>query len=118
MVLITQNFPEGQQSSLPFSLTPSQPALESEFAVATLCTKAACGQSKHLMASQEKGSHSQRLGKLLANTAFSTATSSTVNMPHGQTQRHQPGTKSLRWAQNSQLNLASVENPKKILRKH
>lgn len=32
-----------------------------EFSVVTHCMKAAHGQSKHLMASQEKGSHSQKL---------------------------------------------------------
>lgn len=80
-----------------------------EFPLATHSTKAACGQSKTPDGQPGTGEpFPEAAGK----------PSSTVNVPHRWTRRHQPGTKSLGWAQNPQLNLASVENPKKILGKH
>lgn len=60
MVLIAQNLPEGQQSSLPFSLTPSQ---------AGQCVSFPLPPQETPGGQPGKGKPFPEVGKLLANTA-------------------------------------------------
>lgn len=100
-VLIAQNFPEGQQScSAPSSLTPSQAGQCGSFLLPP--------RAQRLLVA--------RINTWWNRESFPEAGKAAGK--HSSTRRHQPGTKSSGWAQNPQLNLASVENPKKILGKH